>query len=88
LGITLSKKVFWGVFLVPSLTVDFVSLGHVIGDKGRTSVELGESKTDETISISILNEGLGDSVGELNGLVFDSDATDVDNISADGACST
>ena len=52
------------------------------------SVELGEGKTDETVSVGILDEGLGDSTGKLDSLSFDLDASDGNGISANGTGGT
>ena len=58
------------------------------GNERRTSVELGESKTDKAISVGILNERLRDSVGELDSLILDCDAANCNGVSTNSASST
>jgi hypothetical protein len=53
-----------------------------------TCVEHRESKTDEAVCVGVLDEGLGNCVGELDGLVLDLDTTNVDNVSTHGTSST
>jgi hypothetical protein len=53
-----------------------------------TSVEAGESKTDETVSVGILYERLRDLVGKFDGLVLDCNTSNSDSISTDSTSST
>lgn len=67
--------------------------GHDIVEEGLLllgldGVQLAEGKTDETVVVGILSEGLGDSSGHLNGLVGHSGTTNVDGISSNVACSS
>ena len=48
-----------------------------------TGVELAESKTDETVIVGVLNEGLGESSGHLDSLLRNRGTTNVDGVSDD-----
>lgn len=56
--------------------------------RGLDSIELAKGEADETVRVGVLHEGRGDSRGELNSLLGDGCATDVDNVGADVACSS
>ena len=52
------------------------------------SVEVGESKTDETVSVSVLNKRLGDRIGQLDDLVLDLNTSNGDSVRANDTSST
>ena len=52
------------------------------------SVEFGESKTNETVSVSVLNKRLGDRIGQLDDLVLDLDTSNSNSVHANNTSST
>lgn len=52
------------------------------------SVKVGESKTDEAISVGVLDKRLRDGVGQLDGLALDLNTSDSDSVSTNGSGST
>jgi hypothetical protein len=52
-----------------------------------TSIELGESKTDKTVSVGVLLERLRDGVGKLDSLVLNSHTSNADNVGTNSSSS-
>jgi hypothetical protein len=51
-------------------------------------VEVGKGKADEAVGVGVLNEGLGDVVGELDGLIVDRYAANGYFVGTDNTCSS
>jgi hypothetical protein len=51
-------------------------------------VEVGEGEADEAVGVGVLDEGLGDGVGKLDGLVVDGYAADGYFVGTDNTCSS
>lgn len=56
--------------------------------RGLDGVELAEREADEPVGVGVLNEGRGDGCCELNGLLGNCRAANVDNVGADVASSS